>query len=223
MLPGSDEVIRLARERLPQPEQMCGPFWIDVALTAVTGRSAGLTSAALAAGTRIYPHDVDDWRPARQNPRTAEWAGLPVTDDPLESGTDASGVYRALTEHVHVAAVSGPFTAGRVLDILESVCAAETPVVVIANIYTGLLTDPMDASIPWSMTAGHFCALTGMDRAESVVRVADSYPVGDPPGQHTQPAEAMAAALERRGHGAGGLLLVSASPLGVDHTPWWFR
>ncbi|GGG00268.1 hypothetical protein GCM10007304_12750 [Rhodococcoides trifolii] len=206
-LPGSERVLAQQQSSLPQPEQLCGPFWVDVALRALTGASPGITDIARSAGTLVYPHDLPAYRPASVMPRTVEWAGLPTTDDPNRSGTDADGVHRALAG-VHVVPVTGRFTGDGVRRLLASLADGD-PVVVIANVHTSFFADADDPRVPWSWPVGHFVALIGFDDAG--VAVADSYPIGSPPGQYAQSLDAVAVALTRDGYGGGGVFVVGAT------------
>lgn len=204
-LPGADEVLAQQHSLLPQPEQLCGPFWVGVAFRALTGESPGITEIACDAGTLVYPHDLPMYRPSSVLPRTAEWAGLPTTTDPDRSGTDAEGVHRAL-DPLSVVPVTGAFDAANLHALLAGLTE---PVVVIANVHTSFFVDPDDPTLAWSWPVGHFVALIGYD--ESTVAVADSYPIGSPPGQYVQTLDAVAAALNRDGLGSGGLFVVSAA------------
>ncbi|MGU3434957.1 DUF6885 family protein [Actinomycetes bacterium M1A6_2h] len=208
-LPGSDAVLAQQQSLLPQPEQLCGPFWVDVALRALTGASPGISAIARAAGTLVYPHDLPAYRPASAVPRTAEWAGLPTTTDPNCSGTDAAGVRRALSA-LRVVPVTGMFDADNLRELFAGLTE---PVVVIANVHTSFFADPDDPRLPWSWPVGHFVALIGYD--EAAVAIADSYPIGSPEGQYVQSIDAVAAALNRDGYGSGGLFVVGTTDVEV--------
>ncbi|WP_343899549.1 DUF6885 family protein, partial [Nocardioides aquaticus] len=59
LLPGADRVLAAHPAQLPQPDQLCGPFAARSALHALLDGTdvADLGDLALAAGTRVWPHD----------------------------------------------------------------------------------------------------------------------------------------------------------------------
>lgn len=224
LLPGADRV--LAALDPPQPDQLCGPFAARLALHALLDDPPPLWVLARAAGTTVWPHDLPESRPAGAALDTRCWEGLPTTDAPATSGTDAGPLARGLAAvaPVEVLAVPAvrdgetvPTRAWGVL--LDGVRAAAEPVAVVANLRTGPTLPPGPAA-GWDV--GHFVVLWSWDGR--TVGVADSYrEVGEPgwPSACRGVAlEALAAALAAPP--GRGLLLVAregqaAACLGAVH------
>jgi hypothetical protein len=122
----------------------------------------------------------------------------------------------------------GPWTAETLGGLFELVAALEHPVTLIANLATrhlwggharadqllDYLYDGEGAPGPppdWDV--GHFVCVVGRIRGPrgSLYGVADTYPSLGAHGVHLQPAESLAAAIERREKPAGGVIVVVAA------------
>lgn len=204
LLPGAGTVLAAHPGRLPQPDQLCGPFAARAALHALLGDAVpDLGTLARAAGTRVWPHDEPAWRPVGAPLLTRAWDGLPRAVDPAQSGTDAAPLAAGLPDVASVVVVpvpagtdpgpaAGPAPWGRLLAALRD---AGDPVAVVANLRTGPTWPPGHRLAGWDV--GHFVVLVSFDGDE--VGVADSYveagASGWPPGCRGVPLDALVAAL----------------------------
>lgn len=215
LLPGADRVLAAHPARLPQPDQLCGPFaaWAALHVLLEPADVPDLGVLALAAGTRVWPHDEPAWRPVGAPLLTDAWQDLPRADDPGRSGTDAAPLAAGLPDAAPVAVVPVP-AAGRGGDpapwgrLLVGLRETGDPVAVVANLRTGP-TWPRDHPLAgWDV--GHFVVLVSWDGAE--VGVADSYVEagadGWPPGCRGVPLGDLVAALAAPP--GRGLLLLTA-------------
>ena len=127
-----------------------------------------------------------------------------------------------------VVPVAGPWSADRVISLVEIAAAQAPECVLIANLRTGrlwgsraparLLLDhlagrPVEAPPPdWD--CGHFLTIAACVEGPggSLVVLRDTYPQLGWGGYHPQPAEAVAAALERGDGHEGGVLCVCEPP-----------
>ncbi len=192
---------------LPQTEQLCGPFAAHVALHAVLDEPPTVQELALAAGTRIWPHDEVTFRPSGAPGLFAGQAGLPVATTREESGTDAGPLADGVRRAAGVAVVAVP--AGEAVTparwavlltaLLTALRDAAYDVGVVANLRTGPVAPPGDPD--WDV--GHFVVLVSFEPGEEpgagTVGIADTYPEagapGWPPGCRGVEVAALAAAL----------------------------
>ncbi|MEV4097873.1 DUF6885 family protein [Streptosporangium saharense] len=226
---GATALLGRHRRALPQPDQLCGPFWAWLAVAALTGEDPpDLSAFAVAAGTAVWPHDLPSARPVAEPSRTDAWTGVSRAADVESAGTSAPGVGAAV-ERLSSGAVAavpatGAWTADRLLALLDALHDRGRPAVPVANLSTGLLwgsrptRDQIDhylqtgdftlgPSADWRV--GHFTALCGTlpgDRG-TLVAVADTYPGLGDQGLHLQPVESLATALARSHPRTGGVLL----------------
>lgn len=231
LLPGARELLALHERELPQRDDLCGAFCGSLALGAAGiagdgGEQLDQDAVALAAGSVIaaahgsLPHGETGRRDYRLE--------IPVIDDPDVSGTTAAGVREAVEElsegRLAAVALAGPWRA-EILDGLFGLLAGyERPVSLIANVATHhlwgshpsvsqllsyLFDGTQDGPQPdWRV--GHFVLVVGRvaGPAGSLYAIADTYPALGDRGVHLQPAERLAAALERRDMPEGGMLVV---------------
>lgn len=209
--PGADAVLAAQAARLPQPDQLCGPFAAAAALHAVLADPPVVVTLARLAGTAIWPHDVAEWRPAGAPLDRTGWDELPSTDDRTTSGTDGAGLLAAIGPATgdRVVAVPasepvGGWGAPAVGALLAGVAEASYDVGVVANVRTGPL-----GGVAGAWDVGHFVVLWGL--AGDRVAVADTYrelgEPGAPPGCRLVPLAALVAGLAAP-PGRGLLLLV---------------
>ena len=228
-VPGPPDLASLHARAMPQKDQLCGPFWGALALTAF-GHPTEAEAVALRAGTVLAEGDPAGWLPPGASPRTDYVAPLPTTTDEASAGTSATGLARAVEElsggELAVLPVVGPWTAETVVDLLE-VASSAPGCVLVGNGRTGrlwgsrpdptLLLDHLlggaDGAPAPDWDAGHFLQVLAAVRGPggALVALRDTYPTLGWSGHHLHPAEAVAAAL-RRGDGAeGGVLCVCAA------------
>ena len=227
LVPGARDLAALHERSMPQKDQLCGAFWGSLVLTAA-GYPADQDEVALRAGTTLVRGDPAEWLPPGASPRTDYTLSIPLAADKASSGTSAPGLARSIEElsahALAVVPVAGRWTAATVVSLVELVAAEAPECTMVANLRTGrlwgsrssarLLLDyllglPTEAAAPdWD--CGHFltvvAALSG--RGGTLICLRDTYPELGWGGYHLQPAEAVAAALERGDGLEGGVLCV---------------
>jgi hypothetical protein len=221
----------LYEQAIPQKDQLCGPFWGSLVLTA-TGHSRDQDEVALRAGTTLAKGDPTQWLPPGATPRIDYSLSLPVAPDEPSSGTSATGLARSVEElsenTLRIIPVAGPWRGDMVVELV-GIAAAEAPeCTLVANLRTGclwgsrppagllldyLLGQPVEPPIAdWD--CGHFLAIvaTLSGPGNTLLILRDTYPELGWGGYHLQPPHAVAAALERGdGHEGGVLCICEAS------------
>jgi hypothetical protein len=233
LLPGARELLAVHARELPQRDDLCGAFCGALALRAAgiddhAGAPLDQDEVALAAGSvvsgareaGVLPHG----EPGRRDYRLT----LPSIDDSDLSGTTAAGLLDAIvrlsTGTLVAIPYTGPWNTSTLAGLFELGCACEHPVTLVANFATRYLWgghasvnqllaylydgDPDGPPPDWDV--GHFACVVGRVRGPggSLYGVADTYPALGDGGVHMQPQERLAAALERRGMSAGGMIVV---------------
>ena len=227
LVPGARDLAGLHEKAIPQKDQLCGPFWGALALSAA-GHAVEQDEVALRSGTTLAEGDPSEWLPPGASPRTDYSLPLPVSPDEVSAGTSASGLARGVEElsgnTLKVIPVAGPWTADTVVSLVE-ISASEAPeCTLVANLRTGrlwgsrppvrllfdyLLGLPVAPPAPdWD--CGHFLAVlaTLSGPGGALVALRDTYAELGWGGYHLQPAGAVAAALERGDGHEGGVLCV---------------
>jgi hypothetical protein len=227
LVPGARDLAGLHERSIPQKDQLCGPFWGSLVLTAA-GHPMDQDEVALRSGTTLAKGDPAGWLPPGASPRTDYALSIPTATDEASSGTSAPGLARSIEElsenTLEVVPVAGPWTATTVVSLVK-LAATEVPeCTLVANLRTGrlwgsrppatLLLDlllglPVEAPVPdWD--CGHFLAVVASlsGPGGTLVALRDTYPELGWGGYHLQPAEAVAAALERGDGHEGGVLCV---------------
>jgi hypothetical protein len=235
LVPGARDFAGLHEEAIPQKDQLCGPFWGALALTAA-GHRVDQDEVALRSGTTLAEGDPAQWLPPGASPRTDYRLSLPTAADESSSGTSAPGLARSIEELsggvLSAVPVAGPWTAATVVSLVELVAAAVSGCTLIANLRTGrlwgsrpparLLLDyllglPVEAPVPdWD--CGHFLTVVASLNGPggTLLALRDTYPELGWGGYHLQPAGAVAAALDRGdGHEGGVLCVCEASAAGA--------
>jgi hypothetical protein len=138
---GADRLLELHAAELPQKNELCGCFWATLALRLHGEGPVEQDDAALIAGSVITTHGSVGELPFGYPGRNDFLAELPVTDDDAASGTSAHGVALAIAElaegRLAALPVSGPDARG-VRALLHAAAEGTTPVVLIANVQTGV-------------------------------------------------------------------------------------
>jgi len=236
LVPGAGDLAGLHERAIPQRDQLCGPFWGALVLTA-TGRPTDQDEVALRAGTTLAEGDPAQWLPPGASPRTDYSLSLPVSPEEPSAGTSASGLARSIEElsanALKVIPVAGPWTAATVVDLVELAASSEVPgCTLVANLRTGhlwgsrpparLLLEymiglPVEPPVAdWD--CGHFLAIVASlsGSGGTLLALRDTYPELGWGGYHLQPAPVVAAALERGdGHEGGVLCVCEASAAGA--------
>ncbi len=221
--PGADRVLLAHRSALPQPDQLCGPFSARAALHSILDPDEipPIGVLASAAGTAIWPHDVEQWRPAGAPQDRTGWDGLPSAPSIGASGTTATGlvagVESTVGDRVAVAAVpAGKLATSSLRRLLTGLAQARHRVGIVANLRTGPIAPP---GMSWDV--GHFVVLWAMDLERDAVLLADTYAeLGDadlPPGCRTVALTALVEALSAP-PGRGLLLLIRSEDRAAAQT-----
>ena len=231
VVPGPRDFALLHERAIPQKDQLCGPFWGALTLSAV-GHPVNQEEVALRAGTTLAQGDPAGWLPPGASPRTDYATTIPVAADETSSGTSASGVARSIEAlsggTLAVVPVAGPWTADTVISLVEITAAQAPECALIANLRTGrlwgsrapvrLLLDhllglPVEVPPPdWD--CGHFLTIAACMSGPggALIALRDTYPQLGWGGYHLQPARAVAAALERGDGHEGGVLCACEAP-----------
>jgi hypothetical protein len=231
VVPGPRDFVLLHERAMPQKDQLCGPFWGALTLSAA-GHAASQEEVALRAGTALAEGDPAGWLPPGAAPRTDYAATIPVAPNEASAGTSAKGVARGIEElsggTLAVVPVAGPWSAASVVSLVESTAARAPECALIANLRTGrlwgsrppvrllldyLLGRPVVAPPPdWD--CGHFLTIAACvgGPGGALVVLRDTYPQLGWGGYHLQPAGAVAAALERGDGLEGGVLCACDAP-----------
>lgn len=234
LLPGARRLLEIHARVLPQRDDLCGAFCGALALGA-----AGLTmrggepldqdAVAIAAGSFISGPRGEGILPHGEIGRRDYRLPIPQIEDSALSGTTASGVHEAVVELSAGALcsipIAGPWRAETLGALFEQVAALERPVALIANFAThhlwgshasasrllAYLLEGEQAGPAPDWRVGHFACVVGRVSGPqgSLYVVADTYPALGNHGVHMQPAERLAAALERADMPAGGMLAIA--------------
>ena len=211
-----------------------------------TGEPIDQDAVALAAGSVVSALRDTGNLPHGEAGRRDYRLALPFVDDAAVSGTTAAGVVGAIEWLAGGALAAipygGPWTAGTLGGLFELVAGLERPVTLIANLAThhlwggharldqllDYLYEGEQSGPPPDWDVGHFVCVFGrvLGPRGTLYGVADTYPVLGSGGVHMQPAERLAAAIERRdrsretlasgehprfGQPAGGVVVVLAT------------
>ena len=233
LLPGARALLELHGEELPQRDDLCGAFCGSLAL-----RAAGIPqhgsqpldqdAVAEAAGSIISALTDTETLPSGELGRRDYRLALPTVEDSSVSGTTAAGLIAAISK-LSVGALepipySGPWNPHTLGGLFDLVSELERPATLVSNFATrhlwgahatpaqllDYLLDGVQDGPPPDWDVGHFACVVG--RAEgprgTLYGVADTYPSLGNRGVHLQPAERLAAALERRDMPAGGMIVI---------------
>jgi hypothetical protein len=235
LVPGARDLAGLHEKAIPQKDQLCGPFWGALVLTAA-GRPTDQDEVALQAGTTLAEGDPSGWLPPGASPRIDYNLSIPVSPDETSAGTSAPGLARGIERlsegTLRVIPVAGPWTTETVITLVELAASEAPECTLVANLRTGrlwgarpparllldhLLGMPVEAPAPdWD--CGHFLEIVASlsGPGGTLLTVRDTYAELGWGGYHVQPAASVAAALERDdGHEGGVLCVCEASAAAV--------
>jgi hypothetical protein len=233
LLPGARAILEEHQREMPQKNELCGAFWVTLALRAFAGARLEQDHVGQAASSLLSVVQTSDSLPPGHPGRDDYVLELPRTDDPeIDSGTASEGLIVAtetLSDGRYTAVpVSGDWTAERISALMTGLAALECDMLVIANSATRVLwhsqaspaailaylSDGVASANPSEWDVGHFIGFLGWIEgpAGSVAICADTYPSLGTSGIHYQPFDAMAASL-RRDHSEffGGMLVLVPS------------
>ena len=233
---GPDGIAELHALELPQKDNLCACFWGAIALRAagvvqVDGEPVDQDRVAVEAGTLLPQGDPSTFVPRGESSRQDYRLPLAVASDPGAGGTAAPALARAVARlaegRLAVVPVAGPWTGESVVRLVTAVAEVAPETTVVANLGTRWLwgTRPHPSTLlaylagqepippPADWDTGHYVNLAAILSApgRALVVVRDSYRSLGWEGYHLQPAEALAAALERDEDREGGVLCISPS------------
>jgi hypothetical protein len=188
-------------------------------------------AVALAAGSVVSATQDTSNLPHGEQGRRDYRLAPPLVEDAALSGTTARGVVQAIeqlsSDALAAIPYGGPWTASTLDCLFETVASLARPVTLIANLATHHLwggnarLDQLLAHLyegeqsgpPPDWNVGHFVCVFGRVQGPrgSLYGVADTYPSLGRGGVHMQPAQRLAAAIERRDKPAGGVVVVVAA------------
>jgi len=233
LLPGARRLLECHGRELPQRDDLCGAFCGALAL-----RAAGIhvhdsqpldqDAVAEAAGSIISALTDVETLPDGELGRRDYRLALPPVEDSSVSGTTAAGLIAAIAklsggalEPIPYSGPWSPATLGGLFDVLS---ALERPATLVSNFATrhlwgaratpvqllDYLYDGVQEGPPPDWDVGHFACVVGRAQGPggSLYGVADTYPSLGNRGLHLQPAERLAAAIERRDMPAGGMIVI---------------
>jgi hypothetical protein len=233
LLPGARALLAAHAHELPQRDDLCGAFCGALALAAAgihehDGDLVDQDAVALCAGSAVSREPQPGILPHGERGRRDYRLALAQIDDAQASGTTAAGVVSAVHElsGERLAAIpfTGPWTASTLGLLFEAAAARGRPASLIANLAThhlwggrpsaaqllDYLLDGVQSGPEPDWQVGHFVCVVGRVTGPggSLYCVADTYPSLGRQGIHIQPAERLAAAIERRDKPAGGVIAV---------------
>jgi hypothetical protein len=233
LLPGARALLAHHARELPQRDDLCGAFCGALALGAAGFLEAGgepldQDAVALAAGSIVSEGRDPDTLPGGERGRRDYRLAIPRVEDPDISGTTAAGVVRAVRElslgELETIPLSGPWSTATLDGLFDLAASRERPVTLVANLATHhlwgghpTLSQLLDhlyegrgEGPPPDWDVGHFVCVFARTRGPggSLYALADTYPALGDGGVHLQPAERLAAAIDRRDKPAGGVIAV---------------
>ena len=229
LFPGASAILDEHQREMPQKNELCGAFWVTLALRAFDESRIEQDHVGQAASSLLSAQQTSDSLPPGHPGRDDYVLDLPRTDDPdIDSGTASEGLIVA-TAHLSdgrftAVPVSGDWNDERIRGLLTGLASLECNLLVIANSATrclwnsqaspaALLAYLRDGSTEapaseWDV--GHFIGVLGWldGPGGSVAICADTYPTLGQSGIHYQPFNALADSL-RRDHSefSGGMLI----------------
>jgi hypothetical protein len=229
LLPGLPAVAALHAAELPQKDNLCGCFWGAIALRAAGLEGIDQDRVAQEAGTSLPEGDPSTFVPAGEKSRQDYTVELPRAVPSSSSGTAASALAQSVVRlsegKLAAVPVAGPWGGDMVLALISAVAETAPATMLVANIRTGALwgSRPHPGALlaylqgvdvegpPPDWDVGHFVNLAAVFNgpARSLVLVRDSYRSLGADGHHLQPAEAVAAALQRGDGREGGALCLA--------------
>jgi Family of unknown function (DUF6885) len=228
LLQGARALLAVHARELPQRDDLCGAFCGALALGAAgiagaDGAPLDQDAVAVAAGTLVSLRADPRHLPGGETGRRDYRLTPPFVEDGSVSGTTAAGVVRAIEElsggTLAALPFAGAWTAESLDGLFDAAASSERPAALIANLATrhlwggrpradqvlDSLHDGTQAGPPADWDVGHFVCIFGKLRGPGggLYGVADTYPALGAHGVHLQPAERLAAAIDR-GEGPGG-------------------
>ncbi len=237
MLPGSDALLFEHSREMPQKNELCGAFWITLALRSLAAENVEQDNVGHAAGSILSVIQTRDSLPPGDTGRDDYILELPRIEDSNLAGTSPQGLVVAID---HLASgklvgvpISGKWSADSIDQMLNALSEMNQPVLLIANSATRFLwggkTDPITvleflcgnsvSGPPPDWDVGHYIGIMGwIQRGDRKLAIcADTYRSLGWEGIHVQPFEQIADSLRRDdSEFSGGAFIVTKSSLDDD-------
>jgi hypothetical protein len=232
MLPGSELLLAEHSREMPQKNELCGAFWITLALRALASVEVEQDHVGLAAGSILSTVQTKESLPPNDAGRADYVLELPRIDDSNITGTSPEGLVVATNELADSKLVAiplrGEWTAEILENLLQSLVDHDQPTLLIANSATRFLwggkSDPgsifgflsgqnVQGPVPdWNV--GHYIGILGwMQGSKNKLAIcADTYRSIGWQGMHFQPLARIADSLRRDDSEFSGGAFVVVSP-----------
>jgi len=232
MLPGSESLLAEHASEMPQKNELCGAFWITLALRALASVKVEQDHVGLAAGSILSTVQTSESLPPNDSGRADYILELPRIDDSNITGTSPEGLVVATNELADSKLVAiplrGEWTAEILEHLLEALVDLDQPALLIANSATRFLwggkTEPATVigflsgqdvqGPPADWNVGHYIGIMGWAQgSESKLAIcADTYRSIGWQGMHLQPLARIADSLRRDDSEFSGGAFIVISP-----------
>lgn len=230
LLPGAQAVLAEHQREMPQMNELCGVFWLTLALRTVLGQQVNQDDVGVHAWSVLSHVQSADYFPPGEGGRHDYVRDLPRIDDSTLTGTTPWGVVRAtavMSEgRLEAVPITGAWRAEDVIALLALLTSQDDPCVLSVNVATRHFwgarptpTDVLDAVMSakddgpepdWDV--GHFVGVLGTVTGPegTLALCADTYPSLGWRGLYLQPPDRIAAAMRRDGRpDTGGAMIVT--------------
>jgi len=232
MLPGSELLLVEHAREMPQKNELCGAFWITLALRSLATVKVEQDHVGLAASSILSTVQTSESLPPGDPGRNDYILELPRIDDSNVTGTAPQGLANATNELAEGKLVAiplnGAWTAEIVEKILEALMDLNQPALLIANSATRFLwggkSEPINVfnylsgatevgpEADWNV--GHYIGILGWIEGSKrkLAICADTYRSIGWQGVHVQPLDRIAASLRRDDSEFSGGVFIVISP-----------
>ena len=232
LLPGAQAVLAEHQREMPQMNELCGVFWLTLALRTVLGQQVSQDDVAVHAWSVLSHVQSADYFPPGEVGRHDYARELPRIDDSTLTGTTPWGVVQATATmsdgRLEAVPITGPWRGADVSALLTLLAEQEDPCVLAVNVATrhfwGARPSPVEAlnavvsakddgpDPDWDV--GHFIGVLGTVSGPDGVLLlcADTYPSLGWRGLYLQPPDRIAAAMRRDGSPDSGGAMIITSP-----------
>ena len=217
MLPGSEILLAEHASEMPQKNELCGAFWITLALRALASVKVEQDHVGLAAGSILSTVQTSESLPPNDAGRADYILELPRIDDSNITGTSPEGLVVATNELADSKLVAiplrGEWTAEIIENLLEALVDLNQPALLIANSATrflwggksepatafGFLSGHQVQEPPADWNVGHYIGIMGWTQGSKnkLAICADTYRSIGWQGMHLQPLDRIADSLRR--------------------------
>lgn len=217
MLPGSQLLLAEHASEMPQKNELCGAFWITLALRALASVKVEQDHVGLAAGSILSTIQTSESLPPHDAGRADYILELPRIDDSSITGTSPEGLVVATNTLANSKLIAiplrGEWTAEILEKLLEALVDLDQPALLIANSATrflwggksepatvlGFLAGQNTEGPPPDWNVGHYIAIVGWVQGSKnkLAVCADTYRSIGWQGMHLQPLSRIADSLRR--------------------------